>query len=359
MRLISRLLLAFVALAPAPAMAQNICSFVGPDGVRVSCSAANPLPTTSAGGGGGGASVAQGSATSGQSGSLVQSATTTAAPTYTTATTNPLSSDTSGNLRVIATGAATAAQLPASLGAKTGVNSLSIVPATDATLPVTNATASNLNAAVVGNVANVTGDSGNPVKVGGVFNTVLPTATTGQRIDAQYTARGEALTTLSQSGLSATIAAATADGQTGTGLTTRSFCYVSNSTNWDRCRGDAVGAYSVLTPTASANNAIAPGSSTVVESSHVAKASAGNVYRVSITTGGTAGYLMGFNATTAPADGAVTPSLCRVIAANSSLSVSYADMPARWGTGITFVFSSTGCFAKTASATAFFEWSVM
>src|SRR6185503_13938427 len=43
--------------------------------------------------------VAQASTTSGQLGPLVQTATTTSAPTYTTAKTNPLSTDTSGNLR--------------------------------------------------------------------------------------------------------------------------------------------------------------------------------------------------------------------------------------------------------------------
>lgn len=47
-----------------------------------------------------GLQVAQGSTTSGQNGELVQSATTASAPTYTTAKTNPLSTDTSGNLRV-------------------------------------------------------------------------------------------------------------------------------------------------------------------------------------------------------------------------------------------------------------------
>lgn len=44
--------------------------------------------------------VAQGSTTSGQTGGLMQAAVTTSAPTYTTAQTNPLSMDTSGNLRV-------------------------------------------------------------------------------------------------------------------------------------------------------------------------------------------------------------------------------------------------------------------
>jgi hypothetical protein len=44
---------------------------------------------------------AQGSTTSGENNILAGGATTTAAPTYTTATTNPLSLDTSGNLRVL------------------------------------------------------------------------------------------------------------------------------------------------------------------------------------------------------------------------------------------------------------------
>ena len=44
--------------------------------------------------------VAQGSTTSGQTGGLTQAAVTTAAPTYTTATTNPLSMSTAGDLRV-------------------------------------------------------------------------------------------------------------------------------------------------------------------------------------------------------------------------------------------------------------------
>ena len=44
--------------------------------------------------------VAQGSTTSGQTGSLIQGAVTTSAPTYTTGQTSPLSLDTAGNLRV-------------------------------------------------------------------------------------------------------------------------------------------------------------------------------------------------------------------------------------------------------------------
>jgi len=46
---------------------------------------------------------------------------------------------------------------------------------------------------VTGNVASGAADSGNPVKIGYVFNTTQPTVTTGQRVDAQSTARGAAI----------------------------------------------------------------------------------------------------------------------------------------------------------------------
>lgn len=47
---------------------------------------------------------------------------------------------------------------------------------------------------VAGNVASGATDSGNPVKVGGVFHTNLPTVTDGQRVDAQFDANGRLLT---------------------------------------------------------------------------------------------------------------------------------------------------------------------
>src|SRR5438105_4313851 len=46
---------------------------------------------------------------------------------------------------------------------------------------------------VTGNVASGATDSGNPVKIGGVFNTTQPTVTNGQRVDSQATARGSLL----------------------------------------------------------------------------------------------------------------------------------------------------------------------
>ena len=118
---------------------------------------------------------AQGSATSGELASLIMGAVTAAAPTYTTATSNPLSLDTAGSLRTVIaealpagtnnigsitnitgtvslpTGAATAAnqvtmeatlttisgQLPPALGPQVAGSSLSIVQATGTTFSVT------------------------------------------------------------------------------------------------------------------------------------------------------------------------------------------------------------------------------
>jgi len=61
----------------------------------------SPTSIGSASGGGGGTDgVAQGSTTSGQSGPLMQASAVSGTPTYSNATTNPLTTDTSGNLRV-------------------------------------------------------------------------------------------------------------------------------------------------------------------------------------------------------------------------------------------------------------------
>lgn len=104
------------------------------------------------------------------------------------------------------------------------------------------------------------------------------------------------------------------------------------------------------------NNPATPVVSTAAEGSRVLKASPGNLYALYVTSGASAGYLMTFNATTAPADGAVTPINCVVIPTATTLALSWAPQPPeRYSTGITAVFSTTGCFTKTVSNTAFFH----
>lgn len=185
-------LAAAAMLTAAPALAQNAPVYRDASGRAVSSTGVilvNPDGTfysaTGGGGGGGGAAdgVAQGSSTSGQFGVLTQCAVQTAAPTLTNGQTRPCSLTTDGRLRVetnpggtqpisasslpLPTGAATestvagngttltaiSGKLPASLGAKAGSASLSIVAASDGfnignitgtiSLPTGSATATN------------------------------------------------------------------------------------------------------------------------------------------------------------------------------------------------------------------------
>lgn len=109
-------------------------------------------------------------------------------------------------------------------------------------------------------------------------------------------------------------------------------------------------------PSATAGAGIAPVVSASLEGSHVLKASAGNLYDAYVTTGTTPGYLMTFNATSAPADGAVTPIDCiQAPPSQTTALFTLASPPEVFSTGITIVFSTTGCFTKTVSATVFFH----
>lgn len=111
-------------------------------------------------------------------------------------------------------------------------------------------------------------------------------------------------------------------------------------------------------PTCYAQDAV-PKNSAAAESNHVFKAASGTLFGLSVTSGNVAGYVLIFNATSAPADGAVTPVACYVLPANQTIGIAFTPFPLRMSTGITAVFSSTGCFTKTASATAFFLGEVM
>jgi hypothetical protein len=111
-----------------------------------------------------------------------------------------------------------------------------------------------------------------------------------------------------------------------------------------------------VSPSSASTAAGTNATSTAAESNRVIKASAGNLYNITITIGATSGYLMLFDATSAPSDGAVTPTYCIPVVSNGTNGFASAEwaMPKRFGTGITAVFSTAGCFSKTASATAAF-----
>lgn len=217
--------------------------------------------------------LAQASATSGQSGPLVQCAVTTAAPTYTTAQTDPCSMTTAGGLRVD-------------------------------------------NSTIVGNA--ISTGSG-----------VMGTGT--QRIAMATDSPG--IITL------------------GTNTAANSVPVVLNTTP-TIANGSGV----VLAPSAETLAALTPIVSTALESNKVIKASAGNFYSGYVTTGAVAGWLLLANSTTAPTAGgaAIAPLACVVAPANASTSIGGLT-PMRLSTGITLVFSTSGCLTNTASTTAFFS----
>ena len=75
----------------------------------------------------------------------------------------------------------------------------------------------------------------------------------------------------------------------------------------------------------------------------------------SATTGASAGYVMLFDATSAPSNGSVTPLYCYQLPANSTISVNYSPTELSYANGIVIEFSTTGCFTATSSNTAFFS----
>lgn len=118
-------------------------------------------------------------------------------------------------------------------------------------LPVATTTTSGAPLDVEGNVAAGTTDTGNPVKIGGVYNTTTPTLTAGQRGDIQVNANGAVRSQVilnsatGADGQSNTIGFYQQSGTTGTPsfLLGSSSPYNFNGTNWDRqftCPNSAV-----------------------------------------------------------------------------------------------------------------------
>jgi len=111
------------------------------------------------------------------------------------------------------------------------------------------------------------------------------------------------------------------------------------------------------TPTAVAGNAIVPVTA-VNATSLVVKASPGNLYSGSMVAGATAGFLVAYNSTAAPAaSAALTANLTLFVvpvAANGFAAIGGDSIPDRFGVGITFLFStSTTTYSVPASAALF------
>jgi hypothetical protein len=93
----------------------------------------------------------------------------------------------------------------------------------------------------------------------------------------------------------------------------------------------------------------------------VFKAAPGNLISLYVTSGATAGWVMIFNSTTIPGNGATTAGTasgnmvdCLSVPANSSVYLDNSYLPVEaFSVGISVAFSSTTCSTLTSSATAF------
>lgn len=197
-------------------------------------------------------------------------------------------------------------------------------------------------AQITGNVASGATDSGNPVKIGGVFNTTPPTLTTGQRGDAQMDARGNLRVALVNSGVSAGFYADNADGVAVTAgaqnLAVQARGTLYNGTSWDRARKSNV-FNRVASSAASGNPA-------------VGKGSAGDVIGWQGQNGAAVTFLQIYNKATAPVIGTDTPVLTIPIAANAIFQNPPLTMPLYLGTGIAYAFTTDAAGTTGAAAAA-------
>jgi len=152
-----------------------------------------------------------------------------------------------------------------------------------------------------GNVASGGADSGNPLKIGCVYNSTPPTVTTGRRVDCQSGARGSFDVTLfaQDSTNAVTVASSGVDGATNAvnGLQNRSYNSLFNGSTWDRA----------FTCASQASATITAGSTTQI----VALSGSTNIrvcsYQVGIATTGTFKFVSGTGSNCGTGTADITP----------------------------------------------------
>lgn len=136
-------------------------------------------------------------------------------------------------------------------GANVTAGNALVVDGSAATQPVSGTVTGNQGTAgstewlIGGGVASGATDSGNPVKIGGRFNTTAPTVTDGQRVDWQMSNRGDGKIVHRDSSVAqadtVSNTANTLVNSTGTTLKLHTRPEVYNGTTWDRIPGDTTG----------------------------------------------------------------------------------------------------------------------
>lgn len=216
----------------------------------------------------------------------------------------------------------------------------------------------------------------NPVLANCIFNTTLPilsiAATAAPcQFDTRANIRVAPVFYTAPGGDGSSIVVSPYDIGTNSTASTRLQAMANYNFNgtWNRQR-DIIGATAggtgtasaAIMPVSAANAGLVSVVSPSAEASRVFKASAGNLYSAYVTNlTATAGFLVILDATSAPADGAITPLECVPLPSSGVATINYNPGPAaRFGTGITAVVTSAAtCFTKTTGViTAYFKGSV-
>ncbi|RWB98857.1 MAG: hypothetical protein EOQ56_19170 [Mesorhizobium sp.] len=198
---------------------------------------------------------------------------------------------------------------------------------------------------VQGNVAAATTDSGNPVKVGGVYNLTIPTYTAGQRTDAQADANGRLAVHLGGASASATDAFSNTVVYPTIGASTAAVngrllavaLHKSNGATFDRDRKP--NATSRIPSAAASTNATS------------AKASAGDLHCISgYNAAATVRYIKFYAKATAPTVGTDTPVITLALPPTSAFNI---NMNGHYiATGIGYGLTTGAADADTGALTA-------
>lgn len=194
-------------------------------------------------------------------------------------------------------------------------------------------------------IAAATATATKSVLLGGQYDSTQKTLTNGQQAAASFSARGALMVNPGAETFNVTVNAAL---PAGTALL--------GKTGIDQTTPGTTNGVVPL-PSSVSGAALTPVSSSALAANTVIKAGAGNLYGFQVSADSTlyaaAWWIMVYDATSAPVDGAVTPKKCYAQPLGTQ-SAAYAwPMPIAFSTGIVIGVSTTGCFSKTASTHAF------
>lgn len=339
-----------------------------------------------------GLQVTQSSSTSGQSGTLVQGAVTTAAPSYTNSQTSPLSLDGSGNLRVITSTAGTSAT---AANQSTEIASLASIATQTSTFPylstagqgsvgVVASAASNCSSGTAGcNMLSATNVPWTDTRGYGmlIVKVVSSTNTGAYTVETADDASGTNIMTQTcyYYGQSLANAQASFPVTLTSSANYRLFCPIQNGFTRVRITtttgasssyslyasnmpspyvsSQQFGAWSFGTipvATVAAANSPLNSTSTAYEASRVVKASAGIVYSIACyNSKASAQWVLLFNSTTVPADSTVTNAVPIYCQATSNCSADYGNYGKYFSTGVSWSNSSTSPTKTIGSADVF------